>query len=110
MELIETKIGEYDLLTETKNDDKIKILNEERDTVKTGIQFKNTENKLIDNAKCIVSKIASEFGNELMYIDPHPKEVEVEFEVLLSNETNLWILTAGGSSNIKAMIKWENKT
>lgn len=57
MELIETKIGEYDLLTETKNDDKIKILNEERDTVKTGIQFKNTENKLIDNTKCIVSKI-----------------------------------------------------
>lgn len=108
MSFIETKIGEYTLLIEAKEEHPINA-NEERDTVKTGMRFEDIGNRLLDNAKTIVSQIACEFGNELISVDPHPSEVEVEFEISISSETNMWILTAGGNSNIKVKMKWENK-
>ena len=111
MSFVETKIGEYTLLIEAKEEHTINAnANGERDSVKTGMRFEDIGNRLIDNAKAIVSQIACEFGNELISVNPRPSEVEVEFEISISSETNMWILTAGGNSNIKVRMKWENKT
>lgn len=107
MNLIESKIGEYTLLIETKEGKVISSSDGERNTVKTGIIRNKMSDELMKEAKGIIKYIASEFGNELINVNPQPNEVEMEFEISLSTEANTWILTANGSSNLKVKIKWE---
>ena len=109
MKLIESKIGEYSLLIEAEEGNIIGINSSDRNTSKTG-NFKNKiYNNIIDEAKGVIMHIASEFGNELINLNPKPNDVEVEFDISLSAETTAWILTANGKSNLRVKIKWQEK-
>ena len=108
MKLVESKIGDYKLLIESVEVEAINNESNDRNTEKTGIT-PTSNNMLVNEAKKIINTIASEFGKELLSINPTPNEIEVKFGISLSSEVKAWILTAGNASNLEVEIKWEKE-
>lgn len=108
MKLVESKIGDYRLLIESVEEDSVNHISNDRNTEKTGITPTNN-NMLVNEAKKIINTIASEFGNELLSINPTPDEIELKFGISLSSEVKAWILTAGNVSNLEVGIKWQKE-
>lgn len=106
MKLVESKLGEYRLLIESKDGTIVSSIQNERETVKTGMIKDKLYDEIIKDAKGIIKCIANEFGNELMSVQPQPSEFEFEFGLSLSTEMTAWILTANGNSNLKVTMKW----
>lgn len=108
MSLVKTKIGEYDLLVESDDNTTPGSICSGRNTVKTQRKNDSFYSEIIKEAKGIIKQIANEFSDELINIQPQPREVEIEFGISLSAEMDAWILKSNGNSNLKVKIKWEN--
>ena len=108
MGYIKTVINGLDVLVET-NDELVSAKEESLCDISNDAteKMKELSKKAFLDSKHIIESIAKEYSTTLHSIDVQPDELEIEFNLSFSINSNLWVL--GSESNIafKVKLKWK---
>jgi Trypsin-co-occurring domain 1 len=109
MKAIITEIGNTKVLVEAQQEivELIGTDTDGRRTIPTGISADMSD--AYRRAKDTLKQMATDFGNDFTQIASavRPKSLEVEFNLALSAETGMWIVTTKGECALKITLCWE---
>ncbi len=109
MKVVKEQVGDTAILIQTM-DDSLDVINESQDgpnIVDTSIDERVRD--VYAKAKAIIRSVAEDIGGELASIrtDARPKGMEVSFNMGLSAEAGIWVLTARGDCALNVKMVWE---
>jgi len=109
MRVVRETIGNTTIFIQALDED-LAIVNERQTgpaIINTGIE--DTLKEVYSKAKTIIKDIAEDIGTELknLPITARPKQVEMEFNMSLSAQAGIWILTGGEEHTFMIKLIWE---